>query len=55
MTGSPDAPGLTPKSIDELYRLIDEKKNCTCHVSTYFIELYNDNLVDLYWILDNKK
>lgn len=55
MTGSPEMPGLTPKAIDELFRLISEKGNCTCHVSTYFIELYNDNLVDLYWLLDNRR
>lgn len=55
MTGSAENPGLTPKAIDELFRLIDERKHCTCRVSTYFVELYNDNLVDLYWILDNRR
>jgi len=54
MTGSPSMPGLTPKAIDELYRLIDERKHLTITVTTYFVELYNDNLVDLYWVLDNK-
>lgn len=52
MTGNPAMPGLTPKAIDELFRLVEEKTTCVCHVSTYFIELYNDNLVDLYWLLD---
>ena len=51
MTGSPELPGLTPKAIDELYRLIHEKSNCVCSVSTYFVELYNDNLCDLYWLI----
>ena len=51
MTGNPSMPGLTPKAIDELFSLISQKSNCTCKVSTYFIELYNDVLVDLYWIL----
>lgn len=51
MTGSPELPGLTPKAIDELFRLIEEKSHCVCHVSTYFVELYNDNLCDLYWVL----
>lgn len=55
MTGNPSNPGLTPKAVEELFRLIAEKKHCQCKVSTYFIELYNDNLVDLYWILDNAK
>lgn len=54
MTGTPSMPGLTPKAIDELYRLIDERKHLRITVTTYFVELYNDNLVDLYWVLDNK-
>ena len=55
MTGSPSMPGLTPKAIEEMFRLIGERKHCNTRITTYFIELYNDNLVDLYWILDNKK
>mmetsp|Transcript_16795 Transcript_16795/g.25247 ORF Transcript_16795/g.25247 Transcript_16795/m.25247 type:complete len:1631 (-) Transcript_16795:170-5062(-) len=55
MTGSADLPGLTPRSINEMYRLIHERTHCTVRVSTYFVELYNDNIVDLYWLLDNKK
>jgi hypothetical protein len=55
MTGSPSMPGLTPKAIDELFRLIADKPQLTCKVSTYFLELYNDNLVDLFYVLDNKK
>ena len=47
-------PGLTPKAIDELYRHIDDRPNCQIKVTTYFVELYNDNLVDLYFVLDNK-
>lgn len=54
MTGSPSMPGLTPKAIGELYRLIEERVHLNVRVTTYFVELYNDNLVDLYWILDNK-
>jgi hypothetical protein len=54
MTGSPTMPGLTPKAIDELFRLINERVHLNVKVTTYFVELYNDNLVDLYWILDNK-
>lgn len=54
MTGSPSMPGLTPKAIDELFRLINERVHLNVKVTTYFVELYNDNLVDLYWILDNK-
>lgn len=54
MTGSPQLPGLTPRAIDEIFRLMAEKKHLQCKVTTYFVELYNDNLVDLYWVLDNK-
>ena len=54
MTGSTSLPGLTPKAIDELYRLINERVHLNVRVTTYFVELYNDNLVDLFWVLDNK-
>ena len=60
MTGDAKDPqgknaGLTPKAITEMFRLIDERVHCNIRVTTYFIELYNDNLVDLFWSLDNKK
>lgn len=48
-------PGLTPRAIEEIFRLVREKRHCTCKISTYFMELYNDALVDLFWILDNKR
>lgn len=41
--------------IDEIFSLVSQKSHCKCKVSSYFLELYNDSLVDLYWILDNKK
>lgn len=45
MTGSESMPGLTPRAINEMFRLITERTHCTSRVSTYFVELYNDNLV----------
>lgn len=54
MTGNQEMPGLTPNAINELYRLIKEKSHCSIKVSSYFIELYNDNLVDLYLLLDRR-
>jgi kinesin family protein C2/C3 len=54
MTGAPGMPGLTPKAVEELFRLINEKAHLRCKVSTYFVELYNDNLVDLYYVVDNE-
>lgn len=47
--------GLTPRAINELYSLIGKMKNCDVTVSTYFVELYNENLQDLYYMLDNPK
>ena len=55
LTGSPELPGLTPRVIDEIFRLIELKSgNCVVSVRTYFLELYLDALVDLYYLLDNK-
>lgn len=45
MTGSESMPGLTPRAISEMFRLISERPHCTSRISTYFVELYNDNLV----------
>ena len=46
MTGTADNPGLTPRAIEEMFRIIHSKKEyCTSRVTTYFVELYNDNLV----------
>ena len=46
MTGSPSMPGLTPKAIDELFRLIAEKPQLTCKVrSTPFYHSYLDVIV----------
>lgn len=47
-------PGLTPRSVYELFSLMREKPSYQFKISSYFVELYNDNLVDLYWLLDNR-
>jgi hypothetical protein len=54
MTGVPALPGLTPRAIDEIFRLKDERSAVQITVKTYFVELYLDAIVDLYWLLDNK-
>jgi hypothetical protein len=54
MTGSPSMPGLTPRAIDEIYALIKDRKHLQVTVKTYFVELYLDALVDLYYALDHK-
>jgi len=54
MTGSDAMPGVTPRGIRQLYGLIEQNSaNLDVTVSTYFVELYNDGLVDLYWSLDH--
>jgi DNA repair exonuclease SbcCD ATPase subunit len=55
MTGTPSNPGLTPKAINEMWRLFAERPQWNYKVSTYFVELYNDNVIDLFWLLDNKR
>lgn len=55
MTGSPELPGLTPRTIDEIFLLASKMKNCELTVSSYFVELYNDNLQDLFFMLDNPR
>ena len=56
MSGSPTMPGVTPRGINRLYAIIAESaKTCTTTVKTYMCELYNDNLIDLYYILDTRK
>ena len=55
MTGSPGNPGLTPRVVEEIFTLIRQKQHCKSNVTSYFVELYNDNLVDLYWLLENKR
>lgn len=54
MTGSPSEPGLTPRAVGEIFRLIEDRKHCDCTVTAYFVELYNDQLVDLLWLVDSK-
>jgi Kinesin motor domain len=54
MTGSPSEPGLTPRTVEEIFRLIRDRKHLDCKVTAYFVELYNDQLVDLLWLVDGK-
>jgi hypothetical protein len=53
MTGSPHDPGLTPRSITELFAAAQERSRTSdINVSSYFVELYNENLVDLFFKMD---
>ena len=57
MTGVRDNPelrGVTPRAIHALFdEAAKMAHQCTVTVRTYFLELYNDGLVDLYHVLDN--
>ena len=48
MTGSLEQRGLTPRAVSELFSSIGNMKDSTVTVRSYFVELYNDQLVDLY-------
>ena len=54
MTGVDSAPGITPRAIEHLFQLIEDgKKNNKVTMSAYFLELYNDTLIDLLFLLDH--
>lgn len=59
MVGKPEIEGcggLTPRSIDELFNLAEEnKKFKNTKVSCYMIEIYNDQLVDLLYMMTLKE
>ena len=58
MTGNVStAPGLIPRSIDTLFVYLQEqsKQRIEWKVSSYCIELYNDNLIDLYYKIENNQ
>lgn len=41
-------PGIAPRAMDAIYKLIDEnRKKFSFKVYTYMMELYNDKLIDL--------
>ena len=53
MAGTPDAPGITPRCIELLFDRVREMEGVS--IKTQFLEIYNDQLIDLYWLHDNKK
>ena len=56
MTGTPEQPGITPRCITRLFERVEEmKKFNTVTVTCYFVELYNDTLVDLLLRVKDKK
>ena len=49
MAGTPESPGLTPRCVKGLFERVKSARShgLLCTVRTYFVELYNDRLVDL--------
>lgn len=53
MTGTESTPGLTPRAIHHLFSLAEESKgNLTVSFQAVMLELYNDNLIDLFHLVD---
>ena len=56
MSGSETLPGLTPRCMSTVFRRIHEiQRTEDVKVSSYFLELYNDQLVDLYYKVDHPR
>merc|ERR1711998_364045 len=56
MTGIPENPGLTPRAINTLFHRIQEMANLAdVSVQSYFLELYNNELCDLYFKLKHPR
>ena len=49
MCGPPDMPGLAPRSMAHLFEKLNEQKaSIECSISSYMLEIYMDELIDLY-------
>ncbi len=54
--GSPEMPGIVPRAMAELYRLVDENKSTLeTQVRCCMVQLYNDTLLDLFSQKDEEK
>jgi hypothetical protein len=48
MEGSPSDPGIAPRAVSELFRIIEEiSSDWTYRVSFSMLEIYNENIFDL--------
>ncbi len=45
--GTPNNPGVTPRSFEELFNIIESMNNYTISLKCYMVELYLDDLRDL--------
>jgi hypothetical protein len=56
MTGNPEMPGITPRAMAEIFRVIEKNAGLFQYaVTCTMMELYNDQLVDLLWKPKGKK
>ncbi|CAM9204936.1 unnamed protein product [Chrysoparadoxa australica] len=56
MSGSESCPGITPRAIQELFALKDAMKaGAEVSISCYFVELYLDQLRDLFYAMENPR
>jgi len=56
MQGTKENPGITSRSIDEIFNCISSIKiNNLVNVLCYMVEIYQDNLIDLLTLKDNNK
>ncbi|OAF70634.1 hypothetical protein A3Q56_01610 [Intoshia linei] len=47
--GAPDNPGIAPRSFERIFEIIEQNKaTMTATVQVYMLELYNDQLIDLF-------
>jgi Kinesin motor domain len=56
MSGIPENPGLTPRTIAEIFLLKEGLLNVAdVSISCYFVELYLDGLRDLFYAMENPR
>lgn len=56
MAGVPDAPGLKPRFVQEVFDIAKKNaKSFSYKISCYIVEIYLDQLRDLFWMSENKK
>ncbi|KAF1320942.1 Kinesin-like protein, partial [Globisporangium splendens] len=54
MSGTETMPGLSPRVITHLFAMAEEaKSNHTATFQAFMLELYNDNLIDLFHLVDS--
>lgn len=56
MVGSRDMPGITPRAMTKIFDLAEANRGVyDVTVQAYMVELYLDNLIDLFWRMDNPR